>query len=448
MGDQSLNDALANAESPVEMLRSAGGHWTWPREVQREYTNWIEESVACRETCVLADLSHHQMDQVIEGPDALKLLITLCVNSFEGFTVGKAKQAVMCNADGKFIGDGVLQRIGEERFVMSGKVPPAHWLEYNAEVGGYDVDSQIHPRTDANHSPHFFTYQVQGPNALDVMAEVTEDPLQDVPFFNFTEVAIAGTQMRALRHGMAGERGFELQGPYEDAEVVKEAILEAGRDHGIRRLGTRAYEPLSVPLGWVTTYVLPIYDGDEMDGFREWLDADSYEGSYSIGGSYASDDITDYYMSPVDLGYDHVISFDHDFIGRAALEAEVEDPARTRVTLVWNADDFVETYDSLFREGTPKKFIDLPRDRWGAQYDQVLVDDDLVGFSKSFAYSYPDREMLSICSIDREYSEPGTEVTLVWGEDDDRAPNPLVEPHEQTEIRATVAPSPYVDDKR
>lgn len=445
--EQSLQAALDSANSPVDMLQEAGGRWIWPREVQREYTNWQDELRATREACVLADLSHHQMDQVIKGPDALRLLTRLCTNSFEGFEVGKSKQAVMCNYNGEFIGDGVLQRIGEEKFVMSGKDPAANWLAYHVDTGEYDASETIYPKSSATtDDPHFFTYQVQGPNALDVMKEVTDGPLPEVPFFNFGEVIIDGHTIRSLRHGMSGEVGFELQGPYEYGEDIKQAILDVGQDYGIRRLGTRAYEPLSVKLGWVTTHVPAIYTSDELRDYREWLPADSYEGKYSIAGSYASDDITDYYLSPVDIGYTHMISFDHEFIGRETLESEVENPRRDRVTLVWDEDDVIDIFASLFDE-TPYKIFDLPRDRWGGHHDKVLVDDEIVGHSKSFCYSYSDREVISICSIDVEYSEPGTDVTLVWGE----APgskNPLVEPHQQTEIDAMVAPSPYLDDSR
>lgn len=449
MVSPSLEEALAEAGNPVEMLRGAGGKWDWPEQVSREYTHWIEELRACRETCVLADLSHHQMDQIIKGPDALQLLTDLCTNSFEGFDIGRAKQAVMCTPDGYFLGDGVLQRIGDETFVMSGKSPAAHWLSYNIDVGSYDASETIYPKSSkTSNDPHFFTYQVQGPNAINVLEEVTDAPLRDIPFFNFGEITIAGYDIRALRHGMAGEIGFELQAPYEYGEEIKDVIFEAGQEFGIRRLGTRAYEPLSVILGWVTTHVVPIYDSDDLKGYREWLDADSYEGTYSIAGSFASDDITDYYLSPIDLGYDHLINFDHEFIGKEALKEEIENPQRTRVTLVWNRDDFLDVYASLFRDGTPHKFIDLPRDRWGAHFDKVQKEGKLVGFSKSFAYSYYDREMLSICTIDREYSEPGTEVTLTWGEEGGESPNPNVERHSQTEIRATVTPSPYIEDKR
>jgi hypothetical protein len=39
--------------------------------------------------------------------------------------------------------------------------------------------------------------------------------------------------------------------------------------------------------------------------------------------------------------------------------------------------------------------------------------------------------------------EIGTEVTLVWGEENGGSAKPVVERHRQVEIRATVSPCPY-----
>lgn len=446
MTEQSLEAALQTYDSPVERLRETGGRVTFPN-VQAEYTNWIDEQKSCRETCCLADLTHHQMDAFVEGPDALDLLASLGVNSFAEFAVGRAKQVVMCNPDGQFIGDNICQRLADDRFLMSGPPTPVHWLTYHLDTGSYDATVELSPRSaDTQADPRLFTYQVQGPNALAVLEEVTDHPLREIPFFNFETITISGCKVRALRHGMAGEVGFELQGPYDNGEIVRETLLDAGREAGLRRLGTRAYQSLSVMLGWVTGCVPAIY-GDNMSGYREWLTADSFEGRYSIAGSYTSSDIEDYYVSPVEIGYDHLIDLNHDFIGRLALERELAHQRRTLVTLVWDDEDVVDIYASLFRDGLANKFVELPRTRWGAHYDMVRKDGELVGLSKSPAYSYLDRAMISLCSINVEHKQPGTEVTLVWGEETDWG-NPRVERHSQTDIRATVAPVPFVTDRR
>ncbi|WP_049987306.1 aminomethyltransferase family protein [Halobellus rufus] len=448
MSSRSLQQALQETDNVVKRFRKESGIVAFPN-LASEYTNWINEQRAWRETCCLADLTHHQMDQVIEGPDAIELFSKLCVNSFEDFEVGDAKQAVMCNPDGKLIGDGILQYIDNEKFVLSGSPSPANWLAYHAETGDYDVDQKIYPMSVmTDDDPHYYTYQVQGPNALDVMEDVTDEPLPDIPFFKWDTLSINGHEVRALRHGMAGEVGFEMQGPFEHGEEIKNALMDAGENHGIRHLGTRAYKSTPVIVGWVDVYAKALYEHPELEDYREWLPVDGFEGTLSIFGSFNSDDITDYYLSPVEAGLKNVINFDHDFIGREALEEEVANPDRTLVTLVWNSLDASDIYDSLFQEGETLKFADLPRARMRAHYDRVLnKDGDLIGLSRHPAYTYNERQMLSLCTVDVEYAEPGTEVALVWGEEGDQS-SPAIEPHRQTKIRATVQPAPYVTDRR
>ena len=50
--------------------------------------------------------------------------------------------------------------------------------------------------------------------------------------------------------------------------------------------------------------------------------------------------------------------------------------------------------------------------------------------------------------IDIEHSEPGTQVTLYWGEEGGGSTKPTVERHKQIEIRATVAPVPFAEVAR
>jgi hypothetical protein len=73
----------------------------------------------------------------------------------------------------------------------------------------------------------------------------------------------------------------------------------------------------------------------------------------------------------------------------------------------------------------------------------VLKNGRMVGLSTFSSYSYNERAMLSLGVMDTEYSEVGTEVSLVWGEENGGSSKPTVERHRQIEIRATVGPVPY-----
>ena len=140
------------------------------------------------------------------------------------------------------------------------------------------------------------------------------------------------------------------------------------------------------------------------------------------------------------------VKFDHDFIGREALEKIAGKPKRKKVTLSWNGDDVARAFGSLFQKGNAAKYIDLPLSNYSTlPNDKVLKGDKMVGVSTFSGYSYNERSMLSLAIVDVEQSEPGTEVTLVWGEEGGGSSKPVVERHKQVHFRATVAPAPYAE---
>ncbi len=136
MSPKNLEQVIEASGDPVLMLRNSQlGAYVYP-VVAPEFSNWRDEQRAWRETAVLFDQSHHMVDLFIEGPDARTLLSRLAVNSFEGFTVDKAKQFVPCGYDGHVIGDGILFYLAEEKFVFVGRAPAANWIMFHAETGG------------------------------------------------------------------------------------------------------------------------------------------------------------------------------------------------------------------------------------------------------------------------------------------------------------------------
>src|ERR1700679_3654349 len=110
-----------------------------------------------------------------------------------------------------------------------------------------------------------------------------------------------------------GPRGLEVWGPYEEREEIRAAIVEAGRDFGLCEVGARAYATNTLESGWIPSPLPAVSTGERMKAYRQWLPATSYEGTGSIGGSFESDNIEDYYMSPYALGYGPLVKFDHDF---------------------------------------------------------------------------------------------------------------------------------------
>ena len=65
------------------------------------------------------------------------------------------------------------------------------------------------------------------------MEKVTGKPVPDIRFFSMDKFTIAGRSIGALRHGMVGQPGWELFGPWELAHEIRSAIIEAGQQYGI-----------------------------------------------------------------------------------------------------------------------------------------------------------------------------------------------------------------------
>ena len=451
MSQRSLEDLLASVANPVELLRnSQAGPNVYPG-VPAEYTNWRDEQQAWQRTCVLFNQSYHMADLAVTGPDALRLLSDLAVNSFDGFAVDRAKHFVPCTPDGYVIGDVILFALAESTFNLVGRAPALNWITYHAETGPYDVEVELDQRsalrTDGRRKSYRF--QVQGPNAMSVIEKALGATPPELRFFTMTTVTIAGKTVRALRHGMAGQPGWELFGPWDDGDAVLEALLAAGEEFGMRQVGGRAYSSNTLESGWIPSPLPAVYSGKSLKAYREWLPAAGYEGRASLGGSFESASIEDYYFTPWDLGYGNYVKFDHDFIGRDALQAMADDPHRQKVTLALDDDDVTRTIGMMFRKTDRAKFIDWPSAVYAMHpFDRVTLDGETVGVSTWVGYSANEGKMLTLAVLDAEHAEPGTEVTFVWGEEDGGTSKPTVERHEQTEIRAVVSPVPYVETVR
>ena len=289
-----------------------------------------------------------------------------------------------------------------------------------------------------------FRFELQGPKAWALLEKLNGGPIDNIKFFNMGEVTIAGKPVRALRHGMGGEPGLEFWGPVEDGPAIKAAILEAGAEFGLRQFGGRAYSSVAHESGWVPSPLPAVYTGDKMAPYRKWLSGHGFEANGSVGGSFAGDDIEDLYLTPWDLDYGRLVKFDHDFIGREALEKMVDQPHRQKVTLEWKAEDVLAVYQSQLQDGQNGKFMEFPTAHYAAHpYDKVLSGDRTVGISFYPAYLAPDRQWISLAVLEADVAAHGSEVTIVWGEEDGGTAKPGVERHHQMKIRAVATPWPY-----
>jgi vanillate/3-O-methylgallate O-demethylase len=456
MAAATLQQVLDASGNPVELLRNSQiGSYIYP-VVPADFQNWIKEQRAWRETSVLYDQSHHMDNLFLRGSDAIKLISDTAINSTAVFPVDKAKQYVPTTASGHVIGDGILFHEAEDEYVYVGRSPAANWLLFHGETGGYaNLDIEVDRRSPSRPYGHavsrrYYRFQIQGPTAWQVIEKLNGGPLEQLKFFNMSTMTIDGTTVRTLRHGMAGAPGLEIWGPYEHHDRIRDTIVEAGAEFGLVPVGSRAYPSNTLESGWIPSPLPAIYTGEAERAYREWLPADGYEATGTLAGSFVSDDIEDYYLNPWELGYGSFVKFDHDFIGREALEKLDPETQRKKVTLAWNDEDLAKILTSVIdREGPGYQFFDLPNANYGSSnYDAVVdADGSTVGLSLFTGVTANEKRGLSLATVDRDVPI-GAEVRVVWGEPAGGSRKTTVEPHEQIAVRAIVSPVPYAETAR
>ena len=379
-----------------------------------EFNGWKAESLSWKTTCYIhAGLSHIPVI-AIKGAGAQEYLQGLLINSLAKFPVGTMRHAVMCNEEGLIAADGIIERRAEDEFFSFAGGPPGR------QSRPLPPNVRLEIRDE-------YLFQVAGPNSLHVLEKATGESLRDIGFFQFREARINGIKTEVARLGMSGNLGYELHGPIEEGPAIHEAVFDAGREFGIERLGWRTYLVNHVEGGFPqTTWTFVGTSGPP---------------SRQISGSVDPSNMRARYRTPVEVRWHNMARFDHDFIGRDSLAAEIADPKRTTVTLRWNPEDVTDIYASLLRPGEEYRTIDLPYSPYWhpqAHADHIVKDGREVGVSAGTIYSYYFREVLSLGCVDLAESPIGNEVIVRWGDFGGR----------MKDVRATVAPFPYFSEGR
>ncbi len=312
------------------------------------------------------------------------------------------KHAVMCTDAGLIAGHAILQRNGEEEFRLFAAGLP--WAQYLATETKYRVTVRPVPG---------YLLQVAGPKSLATLERATGENLRDIAFLQFRKTTLNGKSVEVGRIGMSGNLAFEVRGPLDEGPAIYDAIYRAGQDFGIERLGWRAYFVNHVEGGFPQTGWTFYNAGIEDAEFFKFTGRPAPK----VTGSVDPSNMRARYRTPTEVGWQRAVRFDHDFLGRTALEAEMANPRRTIATLRWHPDDVVDIYASLLRPGEDYKTIELPTTpSWKiglfAHADHILRDGKEVGVSSGTVYSYYFREVISMATIDAACAGIGTEVIV------------------------------------
>ncbi len=193
------------------------GGWHMPIQ----YSGILTEHAAVRASVGVFDVSH--MGEIdFLGPGALAAVQRVVTNDASRLVDMRAQYTVTCHEHGGIVDDCIVYRLAPEHFriVVNASNIAKDFDHFKRHAGDL---CRIEDRSD-----EFALLAVQGPRAVDLVAELGGAHLRDVPGFGLGPGTVAGVVVLAARTGYTGEDGFELFVPAQQAVTVWEAITEAG----------------------------------------------------------------------------------------------------------------------------------------------------------------------------------------------------------------------------
>jgi glycine cleavage system aminomethyltransferase T len=317
----------------------------------------------------------------ITGPDAFEFTNMLTPRDLNKCAVGQCKFVLNTDDDGGIINNPVLLRLGENHFWLSvadGDV--LLWARGVASASGMDVRVR---------EPDVAPVQVQGPKSRDTMVDLFGERILEIPYYWMGEYELDGMEVVVSRTGYTGEIGYEiyLKNASRDAAKLWEAVLEAGRPHGIAVIGPCQIRRVEA-------------------------------GILSYGSDIAVDNnaLNDYgFLNPYEVGLEYTVDLDQeaDFIGKEALRRVAEKGVSRKVVGVEIGGDplvgYIEDY--------------LP----------VVEDGGQIGQVSSAFYSPRLRKNIGFALVPVEYAGLGTELTVRQA---------------CGEVPARVVEKPFIDPKK
>jgi aminomethyltransferase len=373
----------------------------------REWSGYFASSVyadahdieynAIREAAALIDVSP-LYKYLVTGPDALRLVDRVVTRDATKLPVGGVIYTPWCDEHGKVVDDGTVHRLDERRYRWTAADPQLRWLRQNS--AGLDV-------TITEESESTAALALQGPLSRDVLEAATGESFADLRYFRRRASTIGKIAIDVSRTGYTGDLGYELWIPARNAVKVWDALIAAGRDHGIRPAGMLALDVVRLEAGLILIEV----------------DYTSARHAMNPQQNY----------SPGEIGLGRLVSFDKgDFVGRLALEREAKagGPARRLVGLQLDWYDIEGLYDA---RGLPPA-ISPSVDRSPVP---VFAGGRQVGRATSLGWSPILKQAIALASVDPAHEALGTRLGVEWTVEGRRG-----------RVEATVVELPFLDLER
>jgi aminomethyltransferase len=214
------------------------GGWEMPLQ----YSSIKEEHLAVRQAAGLFDLSH-MGEVVVRGPQAQAAVQRLVTNDIARLRPGRAQYNLLCRPDGGILDDLLVYALPDGAYLLvvnaSNQGKDCDWIREQAPRGA-DVRDE---------GAETALIGVQGPRAIALLSTLTTTQLEAIRYYAFADGQVAAIPCRLSRTGYTGEDGFELFCDAAQARSLWTALLEAGRDVGLKPAGLGARDTLRLEAG-------------------------------------------------------------------------------------------------------------------------------------------------------------------------------------------------------
>lgn len=321
------------------------GGWEMPLQ----YTGILDEHRAVRTAAGLFDVSH--MGEIeIRGPQALDLVQWACTNNAAKLADGQVHYSGLLYEHGGFVDDILVHRVSATHFFLCVNASNQDKdYEHIASQNRWDCVVE-------NNGSKYAQLAVQGPRAPEILQKLTAVALAEIRYYRFRDGEVCGRAARIARTGYTGEDGFELYLAPGDAPEVWHALLDAGREFGIRPCGLGARNTLRMEAG------MALY-GHEIDAS----------------------------ITPLEAGLEWIVKWDKgDFCGRARLEKQKAEGVRRRLA------------------GFEMRGRGIGRDGY-----EVRAGGQPAGWVTSGGPSPTLNKNIGMCYLPAELAQPGTAIEIM-----------------------------------
>lgn len=213
-------------------------------EMPVQYEGVTIEHETVRNGVGVFDVSH-MGEFLIEGEEALELIQKVSSNDASKLEVGKAQYSCMPNNTGGIVDDLIIYKIKKNSYLLVVNAS-------NIEKDWNWIASQNNFKADMrNLSDDYALLAIQGPKAIESMQSLSSFDLADIPYYSFKIGDFAGIDNVIISAtGYTGSGGFEIYCKNDQVTQLWHAILEAGKDFGIKPIGLAARDTLRLEMGY------------------------------------------------------------------------------------------------------------------------------------------------------------------------------------------------------